>query len=77
MKHFIPWDGSDGTSGGLEHMGDVWTLLLNWERILRTEDAALSAQVPDVDLARRVGSVAVAAADEWAKSSQLTERKNK
>ncbi len=26
--------GGVDTPGGLEHMGDVWTLLLRWERML-------------------------------------------
>lgn len=33
-----------GTPGGLEHMGDVWTLFRKWERMLRTPIPA-----PEVD----------------------------
>jgi hypothetical protein len=26
-----------GTPGGLEHMGDVWSLFLKWEQVLLAE----------------------------------------
>lgn len=36
--------GEMGTAGGLEHMGDVWSLFLKWERrILAAESPAPAA----------------------------------
>lgn len=31
-------EGDIGTPGGLEHMGDVWRLLLRWELLLKQKE---------------------------------------
>lgn len=31
-------EGDLGTPGGLEHMGDVWKLLLRWEKKLKSRE---------------------------------------
>lgn len=34
------------TPGGLEHMGDVWRLILKWEKILKTDPLTPAPDVP-------------------------------